>query len=128
MVATAPSGASVIPSATEATDNKSGDSMAIVQPTDEGFRAYRRLALRVLAQAFRDLANPARSSHRESARVFLGGSAMMIHWCEVAALDPLCIVTHAKQLMACPGWDKIRQLERPSVSGRPEDLHSHPYR
>jgi hypothetical protein len=83
--------------------------MTTVQKTDEGFRPYRYLAMRVLAQAFVDLENPARSSHRESARVFLAGSAMMIHWCRVASLEPLCIVSHAEKLMAkCIRADRDR--------------------
>jgi hypothetical protein len=69
------------------------------QVGDEGFHAYRHLAVRVLERAFNDLANPARSSDRESARVFLAGSGMLLHWCHVAALDPSCIVSHAEKLM-----------------------------
>lgn len=74
--------------------------MTTVQKTDEGFRSYRYLAVRVLAQAFLDLEDPARSKHCESARVFLTGSAMMIHWCRVAALDPSYVVSHAEKLVA----------------------------
>jgi hypothetical protein len=72
--------------------------MATAHNIDDGFRSYRHLAVRVLAQAFRDLANPARSSDCESARVFLTGSAMMVYWCRVAALDSLCLVNRAERL------------------------------
>jgi hypothetical protein len=74
--------------------------MTTVPQIDEGFRSYRHLAVRVLAQAFLDLEDPARSKHRDSARVFLTGSAMMIHWCRVAALDPSYVVSHAEKLGA----------------------------
>jgi hypothetical protein len=67
---------------------------------DEQLRPYRGLAVRVLARAFQDLTNPVRSSDRESARVFLAGSGMMLHWCRVAALDPFCVVNHAEKLAA----------------------------
>lgn len=70
---------------------------------DEAFRPYRHLAVRVLARAFLDLADPARSpSERESARVFLAGSGMLFHWCQVAALNPRCIVSRAEKLTEAP--------------------------
>jgi hypothetical protein len=71
-----------------------------VRPRDETFRPYRDLAVRVLASAFRDLTKAARSSDRESARVFLAGSGMMRYWCQVAALDPVGVATHAEMLTA----------------------------
>ena len=67
---------------------------------DETFRPYRDLAVRVLARALQDLSNPVRSCDRESARVFLAGSGMMLHWCRVASVDPFCVVNHAKKLTA----------------------------
>jgi hypothetical protein len=66
---------------------------------DETFRPYRHLAVRVLTRAFLDLTNPVESAtERESARAFLAGSAMLFHWCRVAALDPWCIVNQAAKL------------------------------
>lgn len=66
---------------------------------EAGLRPYRHLAIRVLARAFLDLANPGGSAaDRESARMFLAGSGLMFHWCRVAAVDPSCIRKHAKDL------------------------------
>jgi len=57
--------------------------------SDEAFEPYRLLAVRVLARACMDLTNPSGSGvDRESARVFLAGSGMLLHWCRVAGLDP----------------------------------------
>jgi len=56
---------------------------------DERLRPYRQLAIRVLARAVLDVTDPAGSTNdRESARAFLSGSAMLEHWCHVAAVDP----------------------------------------
>jgi len=63
--------------------------------SDGGFAPYRHLAIHVLALALRDLSNPAVSpTDRESARRFLTGSPMLLHWCQVAALDPRLVVGH----------------------------------
>ena len=60
---------------------------------DAGFAPYRHLAMHVLALALRDLSNPAASpGDRESARRFLSGSPMLLHWCRVAARDPCRVV------------------------------------
>lgn len=49
---------------------------------------YRHLALRVIAQAWRDLfTSGAASSERESARAFLSGAGLLAHWCELADMD-----------------------------------------
>jgi hypothetical protein len=73
--------------------------LRISGPLEEGFQPYRQLAVRVLARAFQDLTSPVGSqTDRESARAFLAGSAMLVHWCRVAALDPGCIVDHAEKL------------------------------
>ena len=62
---------------------------------------YRHLAVRVIDQAFRDLAIPAGSAAgQESAREFLAGNSMLHHWCEVADLDPMWLVARATRLMA----------------------------
>ncbi len=66
---------------------------------DEAFRPYRQLAIRVLARALRDMANPIGSAtDRESAREFFAGSSMLDHWCRVAALDPRWIADRAGRL------------------------------
>jgi hypothetical protein len=68
---------------------------------DERLRPYRHLAIRVLARAVLDVMDPAGSAtDRESARAFLAGSAMLQHWCEVAALDPDCIAENLDRLTA----------------------------
>jgi hypothetical protein len=61
----------------------------------------RRLALRVIDQAFRDLASPAGvRADKESARAFLAGSSMLYHWCQVADLDPAWMVARARKLIS----------------------------
>ena len=66
---------------------------------EAGLRPYRHLAVRVLARALLDLANPAGSAaDRESARMFLAGSCMLFHWCRVAEINPWCIVQRAEKL------------------------------
>jgi hypothetical protein len=66
---------------------------------DERWRPYRQLAIRVLARAVLDVTNPAGSANdRETARAFLAGSAMLEHWCHVAAVDPLCIAANVDRL------------------------------
>lgn len=68
---------------------------------DEGFVPYRHLAMHVLLLALRDVSNAAGSaSDRESARLFLAGSPMLLHWCRVAALDPRLVARHAARLAA----------------------------
>jgi hypothetical protein len=70
-------------------------------PLDEGFLPYRQLAVRVLARALFDLTDGHGSpTDRESARAFLAGSHMLVHWCRVAAVDPSCVVKHAEKLGA----------------------------
>lgn len=64
-------------------------------------RPYRHLAVRVIDLAFRDLASPlGASADQESARIFLAGSPMFYHWCEVADLDPVWMVARARKLLA----------------------------
>ena len=66
---------------------------------DERLRPYRQLAIRVLARAVLDVTDPGGSANdRESARAFLAGSAMLDHWCHVAALDPDCLGARLEQL------------------------------
>jgi hypothetical protein len=49
----------------------------------------RRLALRVIERALKDIVAPhCAAADRQTAREFLAGSAMLVHWCSVATLDP----------------------------------------
>lgn len=71
---------------------------------DEGFRAYRHLAIRVLTSALKDAASPTGSdANRQSARLFFADSYMLRHWCRVAALNPHSIAERAGKLMATDG-------------------------
>jgi hypothetical protein len=66
---------------------------------DEALRPYRRLAVRVLERALLDVTNTAGSaSDRESARVFLASSPMLVLWCQIAALDPSYVVRCTQRL------------------------------
>ncbi len=66
-------------------------------PSSDG---YRRLSVRVIEQALRDIvAAPGSTSEHDSARLFLAGSPMLKLWCELAALDPARVAAHAGQLM-----------------------------
>jgi hypothetical protein len=63
--------------------------------------AHRYLATRVIDQAFRDARNPnGAASDSTDARTFLSGSPMLFYWCEVARLDPSCVILRARSLMA----------------------------
>ncbi len=76
-------------------------AMPALMPCEERFRPYRHLAMRVLARAVLDVADLTTSAaDRESARLFLSGSAMMRHWCRVAALDPDCVTEHMERYTA----------------------------
>ena len=67
--------------------------------TEENFLPYRHLAIRVLTRALLDVMNAdGASADRESARIFLNGSGMLLHWCQVAALNPTVIVRLAEKL------------------------------
>lgn len=48
---------------------------------------YQELALAVILQAVRD-AVTAEGRHRNEARLFLAGNAMLAEWCGVAGIDP----------------------------------------
>jgi hypothetical protein len=66
--------------------------------------AYRHLAVRVVDQALRDLDNLSESADdRESARAFLAGSPMLYYWCELAGLEPQCVIARARTLMSANG-------------------------
>ena len=79
----------------------------------EHFRPYRQLAVRVLAMALRDAADPGGSpADRESARTFVRGSNMLLHWCRVAALDPGCVIGWADKLGAGDSWLSMRRMRQ----------------
>lgn len=85
---------------------------------DEKLRPYRQLAIRVLARAVLDVSDPAGSANdRESARAFLAGSAMLEHWCHVAALDPDCITANLERLTG-EASTVSQRLQRSSVYGQ----------
>jgi hypothetical protein len=70
---------------------------------------YRHLAVRVIDQAFRDLATPGGSSDGPgSAREFLAGNSMLYYWCEVAELNPVWLVARARRLMAASAESRSR--------------------
>jgi hypothetical protein len=68
--------------------------VVIADPADDvGLSAeavtLRRLALRVIERALKDVVAPhCTPADRQTAREFLAGSAMLVHWCSVATLDP----------------------------------------
>ena len=69
---------------------------------------YRRLAARVIYQAFRDLENPRVSpEHRDSARTFLTGSSVLMYWCELAQTDSAVVVARAQA--QAPRSDEMRR-------------------
>jgi hypothetical protein len=66
--------------------------------------ACRRLAVRVIHQAFRDLSGAAGSrADRDSARDFLSGSPMLYRWCDLADLEPASMIVRAARLVAQSG-------------------------
>ena len=82
----------------------SGTAWRPVRSSSAEGAPYRHLAVRIIDQAFRDLASPAGSAtDRESARVFLAGSSMLYHWCEVADLDAKCLVARANTFLSSQG-------------------------
>lgn len=79
-----------------------GDTLTRRHPACmEASLPYRRLAVRVIDQAFRDASDPAQSkSDRDSARSFLAGSSMLHLWCELADLDPRWMAGRASVVTA----------------------------
>jgi hypothetical protein len=62
---------------------------------------YRHLAVRVIAQAWRDLfAHGGTPSERESARTFLSGSPMLAMWCELADMDAVAVHSRVQTHLA----------------------------
>lgn len=85
---------------------------------------YRHLAVRVIDQALRDLANPAGlAADRQSAQAFLSGSSMLRHWCEVAHLDPARIVARAAELTVDGVPDAPAALEPGPANATARALH-----
>jgi hypothetical protein len=67
-------------------------------PVEEA-ATYRRLAVRVIERAFRDITAPTcAAGDRSSAREFLAGSSMLLHWCSVADIDPRYVIARASSL------------------------------
>jgi len=72
--------------------------------------AYRRLAARIITQAFEDAADPAdRRPEALSARTFLSGSRMLRLWCAVADMNEQAVLARASEHVR-PGapWRKTR--------------------
>jgi hypothetical protein len=68
-------------------------------PNDAIDAGCRRLAVRVIAQAVRDLSGGVGSrADRESARSFLAGSWMLYRWCEIANLSAAWTIARARTL------------------------------
>jgi len=93
------------------------------QPSSSGAEGapYRYLAVRIIDQAFRDLASPAGSAAGpESARQCLAGTSMLDLWCEVADLNPAWLVARARKLMASSD-----RFSAPAVIVEGNDLCQH---
>jgi len=74
--------------------------------------ACRRLAARVIDQAFRDAFRPGGlAANRESARDFLVGSAMLHYWCDLAGLDHRRVTAYALSLLP----ERARLPRRPRL-------------
>jgi hypothetical protein len=65
----------------------------------EVLRAYRRLAIRVLELAFRDLDHGS-PALKESALEFLTRGQSLMLWCELAEIGPSRVMSQAFQLRA----------------------------
>ena len=71
---------------------------------------HRRLAARVIFQAFRDLESPGTTAeHRLSARTFLTGSSMLEYWCEMAQTETALVIAHAQARAATPSGGLLQQ-------------------
>jgi hypothetical protein len=80
--------------------------------------SYRRLAMRVIERALKDLARPeCGGEDRETAREFLAGSPMLLHWCRVATLDPRRVIASAVAVER-----RQRRLEASRASERADRL------
>jgi hypothetical protein len=92
--------------------------VSLPERTAELFVPYRRVAMRVIGQAFRDLECP---SEAAAARAFLTGSPMLRHWSAVAALDATSIIECARLLIArMDGLPRCGPVAaRPAVEGDP---------
>lgn len=77
---------------------------------------YRRLALRVIATAFRDLRGSS-PDLRSNARAFLTGQPMLFLWCDVAQIGPAGVMARAEDTAASPET-RLRGARR--KNGRPQ--------
>lgn len=75
-----------------------------------------RLAARVVTLALKDLHGQGSREHRDSARDFLAGSAMLRYWCEVGHLDRRRIEKHACAVTAAAasGVTTVLRAEAPT--------------
>ena len=72
----------------------------------------RRLALRVIERALKDIVAPhCAAADRQTARDFLAGSTMLVHWCSVATLDPGRVTAWATALDPA-AFSRIRSRRR----------------
>ena len=94
------------PGAESSRPRDSGGTCAGASPIDDVVEetvGYRRLAIRVIERAFKDMIAPAcAAGDRESASKFLAGSPMLLHWCSVAALDSRSVIVRARTLRSRP--------------------------
>jgi hypothetical protein len=66
---------------------------------------YRRLAMRVIERAFRDLDCPS-PDLRRSARAFLNGHPLLFLWCDLAEIRAARVIARATEaLPLCPPHD-----------------------
>lgn len=79
-------------------------------PTVVPHEAYRRLAARIIAQAFEDASDPAdRRPEALSARMFLSGSRMLRLWCAVADMNEQAVLARAsKHVQPGAPWRRTR--------------------
>lgn len=79
-----------------------GRALRAEQPrAAEPLEPYRRLAVRVIAQAWRDLLGAeAHSLECETARTFLCGSPALTLWCELAQMDAMAVHSRARSCAA----------------------------
>jgi len=90
-------------------------AISLPERTAEFLVPYRRVAMRVIGQAFRDLECPAQAA---AARAFLTGSPMLRHWSAVAAIDAAAVIECARLLIA--------RLDGPPRRVRPAAVHAAP--
>ena len=76
---------------------------------------YRRLAIRVIELAFRDL-DCASPDLRQSARAFLAGHPLLFLWCDLAELRPARVIARATEARRVPHRGHTSGLDLPQAS------------